>query len=67
MPLTLLAGPANAGKVALLLDRYLANLGYLILVDLLISGAHASACFFHACARFIENLIQSRELVRVQL
>ena len=24
MPLTLLAGPANAGKVALLLDRYLA-------------------------------------------
>lgn len=26
MPLTLLAGPANAGKVALLLDRYLAEL-----------------------------------------
>ena len=26
MPLTLLAGPANAGKVALLLDRYLAAL-----------------------------------------
>jgi ATP-dependent helicase/DNAse subunit B len=27
MPLTLLAGPANAGKVALLLDRYLADIG----------------------------------------
>ncbi len=27
MPLTLLAGPANAGKVALLLDRYLAEIG----------------------------------------
>jgi ATP-dependent helicase/DNAse subunit B len=27
MALTLLAGPANAGKVALLLDRYLADLG----------------------------------------
>jgi ATP-dependent helicase/nuclease subunit B len=27
MPLTLLAGPANAGKVARLLDRYLADLG----------------------------------------
>lgn len=27
MPLTLLAGPANAGKVALLLDRYLSDLG----------------------------------------
>ena len=26
MPLTLLAGPANAGKVALLLDRYAADL-----------------------------------------
>lgn len=26
MPLTLIAGPANAGKVALLLDRYLADL-----------------------------------------
>src|SRR5712692_2943286 len=26
MPLTLLAGPANAGKVALLLDRYLADI-----------------------------------------
>src|SRR5947207_15707311 len=26
MPLTLLVGPANAGKVALLLDRYLAAL-----------------------------------------
>src|SRR5687767_444274 len=28
MPLTLLAGPANAGKVALLLDRYLAELDH---------------------------------------
>src|SRR4249919_4267994 len=27
MPLTLVAGPANAGKVALLLDRYLADIG----------------------------------------
>src|ERR1700755_1501522 len=27
MALTLLAGPANAGKVALLLDRYLADIG----------------------------------------
>src|SRR5207248_6003243 len=27
MALTLLAGPANAGKVALLLDRYVAELG----------------------------------------
>src|SRR2546423_13291579 len=27
MALTLLAGPANAGKVALLLERYLADLG----------------------------------------
>jgi ATP-dependent helicase/nuclease subunit B len=27
MPLMLLAGPANAGKVALLLDRYLADIG----------------------------------------
>jgi ATP-dependent helicase/nuclease subunit B len=27
VPLTLLAGPANAGKVALLLDRYLADIG----------------------------------------
>ena len=27
MPLKLLAGPANAGKVALLLDRYLADIG----------------------------------------
>ena len=26
MPLTLLAGPANAGKVALLLDRYAADI-----------------------------------------
>ena len=28
MPLSLLAGPANAGKVALLLERYLATLQF---------------------------------------
>jgi hypothetical protein len=56
MALTLLAGPANAGKVALLLDRYLADLARepVLIVptgsdververDLLVRAGHCSA------------------------